>query len=328
MMQKKTTTHETTAGVDRRSFIRTVAGVAGTATLGNSALAAGMFAGPTPEATAESLTGELYQSLSDSQKSAICLPFDHELRNKVHANWHVTQPQIGEEFYSPAQRELVSRIVKAVCSEDGYERLLKQMDEDSGGLEYYSAAIFGKPGAGKFEFELTGRHLTLRADGNSVDKAAFGGPIVYGHGEEEVAENVFFYQTQQTNKVFAALEGTQRKQALLSSAPAENAVQIQGASGDFPGVRVGDLTADAQQLVDESLRVLLAPYRAEDVREVMQILQESGGVADLHMAFYSKPDLLSDRTWDIWRVEGPAFVWHFRGAPHVHAYINIGHRKA
>jgi hypothetical protein len=22
-------------------------------------------------------------------------------------------------------------------------------------------------------------------------------------------------------------------------------------------------------------------------------------------------------------VEGPSFVWHFRGAPHVHAYINI-----
>jgi hypothetical protein len=29
--------------------------------------------------------------------------------------------------------------------------------------------------------------------------------------------------------------------------------------------------------------------------------------------------------WDMWRIEGPSFVWHFRGAPHVHAYINIGH---
>jgi hypothetical protein len=27
--------------------------------------------------------------------------------------------------------------------------------------------------------------------------------------------------------------------------------------------------------------------------------------------------------WDIWRIEGPAFVCHFRGAPHVHAYLHV-----
>ena len=27
-----------------------------------------------------------------------------------------------------------------------------------------------------------------------------------------------------------------------------------------------------------------------------------------------------------WRVEGPAFVWHFRGAPHVHVWVNVAHR--
>ena len=61
------------------------------------------------------------------------------------------------------------------------------MEEDDGGLDYYSVAVFGNPEEGKFEFELTGRHLTIRADGNSVDKAAFGGPIVYGHGDEDVS---------------------------------------------------------------------------------------------------------------------------------------------
>ena len=35
----------------------------------------------------------------------------------------------------------------------------------------------------EFEFALTGRHLTLRADGDSVENAAFGGPLVYGHGQ-------------------------------------------------------------------------------------------------------------------------------------------------
>ena len=327
-MQSKHPASQRDGSLGRRTFIQAVAGVSTTAALSSGSLTAGLFAGFGAEETAESITGELYKSLSDAQKKVICLPFNHDLRNKINPNWHVTSPQIGEDFYSAAQRELVGRIVKAVSSEDGYARLLKQMDEDSGGLDYYSAAIFGKPGEGKFEFELTGRHLTLRADGNSVDKAAFGGPIVYGHGEEEVEQNLFFYQTQQTNKVFDALSGDQRKTALLKSAPSESAVQVQGQNGEFPGIRVGDLSDDTQELVAASLMVLLAPYRAEDVEEVMQILKESGGVSGLHMAFYRQGDINSDKTWDIWRVEGPAFVWHFRGAPHVHAYVNIGHRKA
>ena len=66
----------------------------------------------------------------------------------------------------------------------------------------------------------------------------------------------------------------------------------------------------------------------EIFREVMEIVKESGGMDKLHMAFYQQGDLQSDKVWDMWRVEGPSFVWHFRGAPHVHAYINIGHKKA
>ena len=60
---------------------------------------------------------------------------------------------------------------------------------------------------------------------------------------------------------------------------------------------------------------------------ILEILAATGGVDSLNMAFYQKGDLESDKVWDIWRIEGPAFVWHFRGAPHVHAYINIGQKK-
>jgi hypothetical protein len=61
---------------------------------------------------------------------------------------------------------------------------------------------------------------------------------------------------------------------------------------------------------------------------VMEILKASGGVESLHMAYYKQDDLKTDNVWDIWRIEGPSFVWHFRGAPHVHAYINIGGVKS
>jgi len=86
---------------------------------------------------------------------------------------------------------------------------------------------------------------------------------------------------------------------------------------------VAKLAADQRQLVEQTLRFLLAPYRQADVDEVFAVLKANGGVESLHLAFFREGDLLEDRQWDIWRVEGPGFVWHFRGAPHVHAYINI-----
>ena len=30
-----------------------------------------------------------------------------------------------------------------------------------------------------------------------------------------------------------------------------------------------------------------------------------------------------DGVWDNWRIEGPSFVWHYRGAPHVHVWVNV-----
>src|SRR5262249_15675784 len=100
-----------------------------------------------------------------------------------------------------------------------------------------------------------------------------------------------------------------------------------GPNGTFPGIAVGKLSSDQQKLVSDTLKILLAPYRQADVDEVMQILKNSGGVESLHMAFYKQGDLKDDKVWDIWRIEGPSFVWHFGGAPHVHAYINVGAAK-
>jgi hypothetical protein len=41
------------------------------------------------------------------------------------------------------------------------------------------------------------------------------------------------------------------------------------------------------------------------------------------LAFYKSEDVGNDSVWDIWRLEGPSFVWHFRGAPHVHVWVNV-----
>ncbi|HEY0981976.1 DUF3500 domain-containing protein [Schlesneria sp. T3-172] len=311
--------------VGRRTFLQSVGG----AVVTGAAAAAGLspkfsWAAPTPKSAAETCVAQLYQSLSKAQKEVLVFPFEHELRKRISANWHITKPIIRDDFYTDAQRKLVTEIVRNVTSPDGFERLEKQTEYDDGGFGGYSIALFGNPESGPFQFELTGRHLTLRADGDSVDKVAFGGPIIYGHGEEDPDQNLFLYQTKQVNEVFKALDPKQAEAAIITKAPSEAAVALQGPGKTYPGIAYTALTRDQQELVEKTLKVLLAPYRQEDVDEVFAILKATGGMEQLHFAFYQEGDLLNDRVWDIWRVEGPSLVWHFRGAPHVHAYINIG----
>jgi hypothetical protein len=322
MTRPKTSTH--CQGVDRRDFVKI--GGAAIAAAASTGLLNARFAhaGPSPTSAAETAVGELYGSLSDQQKKAICRPFGHKDRLRINPNWHITKTTIGGDFFTDQQRTVIDQIVRNVTTEDGYERFQKQMLEDDGGMDSYSIAIFGKPGAGKFQWEMTGRHLTMRADGDSVDKAAFGGPIVYGHGEEDPKQNLFYYQTKKANEVFESLDPKQAEVALLKKAPKEGEVQLQGSRGKFPGIGVDELAEDQKELVKSTLKVLLAPYRQEDVDEVIEIVKSSGGLDQMHMAFYQEEDLESDKVWDIWRVEGPSLVCHFRGAPHVHAYINVG----
>lgn len=310
-------------GRTRRDFLK-VAG--GAALVAATPLVPHVWAAPTASSSAETAAGRLFESLSDEQRKAICFEFDHPLRQTINANWAITKPTIAG-FFSKEQKATIDEIFRGVTSPDGYERFLKQMEDDAGGFDQYHVALFGTPGSGKFEFEMTGRHMTIRADGDSVANVAFGGPIIYGHGEGDgeagLPGNVFYYQTKKANEVFAALDGKQREKALVAKAPPENQVPVQGPQASFPGIAVGELSPDQQGLVEEVIKVILAPYRREDVDEAVAILKSEGGLGKLHAAFYQSGNLGNDQEWDIWRLEGPGFVWHFRGSPHVHAYVNI-----
>jgi hypothetical protein len=318
---------EAADGVSRREFVRKVAGAA---LAGSMLPLAGVprraVAAPSPSNAAETAVKRFYDSLSADQRKEICFPFDHALRTRINANWAITKPTIDE--YTKEQQAILDEIFRGVTSPEGYERFQKQMEEDYGGFGEYHVAVFGTPGSGQFEWELTGRHMTIRADGDSVDNVAFGGPIVYGHGtgdsKKGLPGNVFYYQTKKANEVFTALDGKQREKALLPKAPPEAAVLLQGSSGTFPGIAIGELSRDQKELVESVMKVILAPYREDDVNEALAILKDGGGLNGLHLAFYASNDIGDDQEWDIWRLEGPTFVWHFRGAPHVHTYINIG----
>lgn len=313
--------------LDRRTFVKTV-GVGALAASSLGLISRGAFAAPTRKSAAETASTKLYGTLTDAQRKAICLPWDSPSRIQANANWHITKPEVGQAFYTKEQQALVAEVFKGVTSEEGHERFQKQMDEDSGGFDFYSMAFFGTPEDEKFEWVLTGRHHTIRADGNCTEGLAFGGPMVYGHSEEDPAQNMFHYQTKAANEVFASLDTKQRERALLAQPPKETAVQMQGPKGSFPGIAASELSADQKELFEKVVKIVLAPYRKEDVDESMKIVEAGGGIDALRLAFYQQGDLKNDKVWDIWRVEGPTFVSHFRGAPHVHAYIHVGEKQA
>ncbi len=321
--------------VSRREFFQSAALGAG-AVVAAGALGSGQFAAAAPPtakiAAPETLTKTLYQSLTPAQREAVCMAWDSPRRTIVQANWGITKKPIGLVF-NPDQKEIIRGILRGVTTEEWFPKIQEQMRNDAAGMDNYYVALFGDPKQDKFEWVLTGRHVTLRADGHSLGAAAFGGPIFYGHAPKDTEDpshpgNIYWQQARQANDVFQALDGKQRGMALLEKAPNESAVKLQGAAGIFPGIAIGELSRDQKALVHQTMQALLSPYRPSDAKEVMREIAANGGLDKIHLSFYKQDDLGHDGVWDIWRLEGPALVWHFRGAPHVHTWVNIAKNAA
>lgn len=288
----------------------------------------------------ETLVKQLFDSLSDSQRKEVCFDWDFQdpqrglLRTRISNNWQITKPHIKSDFFTADQQALVRGIFEGIIQPSWQERVDKQLKDDTGGKEWgreQSLAIFGTPGE-KFGFVMTGRHMTLRCDGNSAEHVAFGGPIFYGHAASGFHEkpghpdNVYWEQALQANKVFEMLDGKQREQALVEKAPSdadEGKVGFQGLSGNFPGIPISELSSDQKEEVQKTLAKLIEPYRQVDQEEVRQCLESQGGLDKCAIAFYADKDLGDDKIWDVWRLEGPSFVWYFRGVPHVHVWVNV-----
>lgn len=325
------------AALSRREFLRTVGKTVGGIALAGAAVSAFPASAQVASATgkpakAETLVKTLYDSLTPAQRAATCMAWEHPKRSMVQANWNIVEKTIAEQF-TPDQKAMIQGILRGITTEAWYPKILKQMRDDAGGLEQYHVALFGDPHSSRFEWVLTGRHVTLRADGHSNANAAFGGPLFYGHAvkfNEDPGHpgNIYWQQGQKANQVFAALDGKQRALALIAQAPSEDKIKLQGAQGEFPGIAIGALSRDQKALVQSVMRDLLSPYRPSDADAVLRDIAANGGLDRVHLAFYKQDDLGNDGIWDIWRLEGPAFVWHFRGAPHVHTWVNVAQDPA
>jgi len=320
--------------LNRRKFLETTTAAAvavgtgvGAATTASAEAAA--------KVTAETLVGRLYKSFSQQQRNDVCFDWNHTdkrrglLRTFVANNWNVTKREINDDFYSDEQRDLITQVFESIVHPDWHQRYYQQLEDDCGGFgNEQSIAIFGKPGEGKFELVLTGRHMTLRCDGNSADHVAFGGPIFYGHAPQDNedpkhTDNVFWSQAVAANDLYKMLDGRQQKQSHVGKTPREQAVAFRGKQGQFTGLPVTDMSSDQKEHLQTVLSTMVEPYRQNDRDEAMQCLKAQGGIDACHLSFYTDKDIGDDKVWDNWRVEGPSFVWHYRGAPHVHVWVNV-----
>lgn len=324
-------------GVERREFLKT--SVIGGLGLATSAIVPSILgrqllqAAPAPAAprnASETLVSALYKSLNEKQRQGVTFDFNHPLQSKVDNNWNITPYKI-KDFFTGDQQAMIQEIFLGVHNPEYVDKVMAHIQEDGGGLGNYSVAIFGQPGTGKFEFVLTGRHCTMRCDGDSVAGAAFGGPIFYGHASQGFNEkpdhpgNVYWFQAQRANAVFQALDGKQRALALLGDPREEKGTETValGKAKRFPGLPISEMTRDQKELVDKVLADLLLPFRKKDADEAMRYIRKSGSFDQLTLSFYKNMDIGSDGVWDVWQLEGPNMIWYFRGSPHVHVWVNI-----
>ncbi len=311
---------DTNRHLDRREFLATASlaspvVAASAATLGK-------------ERRSETLVAQLHQGLTEEQRRTVVLPFDSPLRSRVENNWHITNARVGR-FFNRDQQAMIEQIFMELHDPEFHGSLMKHVSDDFGSVRNLSVALFGDPGSGQFEFVITGRHCTARCDGDSVQGAAFGGPIFYGHEGESFYErpthpnNVYWFQAERANEVYQALDRHQRTEALQLRAPRERSVYTVEPSEVPDGLSVSDMSRDQRELVKQTLLDLLSPFREVDRKEVLSLIETNGGVERLTMAFYRNEDLGNDGVWDVWKLESPTMVWYFRGSPHVHVWVNV-----
>jgi hypothetical protein len=286
-----------------------------------------------PAAQAEALALSLHASLSEAQRSEICLEWDYQdlkrglVRRFIANHWQVARPVIASDFFTAHQRTLLSRIFRSLLDPAWHDSFLKQLSDDTGGHEWgkdQSVAFFGDPRSGPWQFVLTGRHLTLRT--GSKRSQVFGGPILYGHAATGFWEkanhpgNVFWPQAKAASRLHEMFDAKQRKMAEVERLPHEYEIGFDTAAVGLPARLLSPVQ---KQQLNAVLQSLMAPFRAADRARIADCLARQGGPDALTLAF-GRANRLSAPDWDDWRLQGSSFVWHWRGSPHVHVWVNVG----
>jgi hypothetical protein len=191
--------------------------------------------------------------------------------------------------------------------------------------------VCGEPSSGPYQLVISGVHLNLRLGSTSPEGAAFGGPQVYGdqrgNGRVGLPNNVYRYQLEAAQRLRDALTPAERERMRVARAPAQVNIGVQGRDGRFDGLPLADLDHGKRELARSVIGGILDTYSEEQTAYAWQCLERNGGMEALHVADYAEDfeggRQVGDAPSQIFRFEGPAAVFHFRGEPHVHAFVNV-----
>jgi hypothetical protein len=280
-------------------------------------------------------------TLTPRQRELLVFPADHPSRQIANTISVLERPHLGT-LLSPGQRERVRELCAAMLSPRGREAFAGTLAVE-GRLEGCVLALYGEPERGAAQAVLMGGHVMLRG-GDEGAQGGFGGGLAYGHqiGNEHwrVPGNSFAFHGDAANRLYASLSADERARAVLPEPPHELVLQVQRAGAAFPGVRIGSLSERAREEASRLLETVLSIFPDESVARARSCIDGNGGGGALHVAFFANKGFYEDMTpwsaldagerarrgdpyWQVWRIEGPGTIVHFKGHPHVHAYVQV-----
>lgn len=270
----------------------------------------------------------LFESLEGESRRRACVPFDHPLRQYHNRGVRGGGLPISAATLSREQRSILTDLLHAGLSAAGRERVPNQFYLSWPGVHLMNLLICGDPRTASWQVILSGAHLMLRLGGAGSEGVAFGGPIIYGDQRGDFSpglpRNVYRYQYEAAGRLLESLDAGQRSAAILPRAPIQTRIELQGGAGEPPGVAVASLPRRSRAITEEIVDGILSTWPDEDVAYSRRCLEANGGIDALHASWYEESEDGGCGDHQIFRLEGAAAVFYFRGWPHVHAFVNIG----
>lgn len=280
-----------------------------------------------PLESVDDLAARLFDSLSAGVRRRACVDYDHPLRQYHNRGVRGGGIPITSGSFSWEQRGILTDLLHAGLSEQGRSRVPHEYFTSWTGVQFMNVLICGDPHAPPWQIILSGPHLNLRLGGKNREGVAFGGPQVYGDQRGDYRQglpgNIYRYQFQTAHRLFLSLSPSEKQSALLSRAPIQTQIELRGSGGAFPGVAVKSLSSESCSIASELIDGILSTYPEIDSAYARECLEANGGIDGLFLSYYEEGEVAGSREYQIFRLEGPAAVIHFRGYPHVHAFINV-----
>jgi hypothetical protein len=284
---------------------------------------------PGPSRTLEPvdvLARRLYTSLDADQRAETCVGYDHPMRQYHNRGVWGGGRSIFFGF-NREQRGILTDLLYSGLSVEGRARVPEEYFTRWTGVNSMRVLICGDPTVPPYQVILTGAHLNLRLGGKSREGAAFGGPQVYGdqRGNERAGlpDNLYRDQFLLGQRLLRGLDAGRRKHAVLEEAPVQTQIELQGRHGSFPGIPVAELAPESKALARQVVERIFSTYPPDDVTYARECLDANGGLDALFLSYYQHGDDGEIPEAQVFRLEGPAAVFYFRGYPHVHAFLNV-----